>query len=876
MQQTHTDEITPGNSHCHTCGNPPTAGNDPTNPRWELCLECAAVTTVEIPANPVRTGRVPQVVYEGPAWPIAAGLATGEDLWLHQASALTELERGAHTVVATSTASGKSLIFQLWALHNTLTYQDATALIFYPTKALGNDQMRQWGQCCQVLGLPTETIGQIDGDVTMNKRDEIIGSSRIVVMTPDVCHAWLLRKTDARPIKEFLRGLRVIIIDEAHTYENVFGSNSAYLFRRLTSAVDQAEGSQRPQFIAATATIRDPDKHLEKLTGHPFSVIDEHQNGSPRHERVVHHLESGHRGMNSEAQLASLVTSIIKYDPSAQVIAFHDSRQGIERIVQMIDRPGEVMPYRAGYLAQDRRNIEDRLRANTIRAVIATSALELGIDMPDLNYGINLDLPPSRKQFHQRLGRIGRSRPGTFIILTPPGRFREYGETLKEYFNNSVEPSRLYLGNEYITFQQALCLRHELRKSGLDSQIPPDTCEWPEGLETALSTSHGRPPSHLEALASRSNQRPPQLAYGLRSTGEESLEILAQAEKIGSINVSQGIREAYPGAIYRHRGRSYRIEEWARRRRDKTALIRATPVEQTDTRTNPITRRMATVVLDADHIINGRTRANEKGLTTQVRITVTESVEGFEDSRGQAQYYRHLKDLDPRKSRKQLEFPTVGVYIQINEPWFTGDSGEAWQTRRQIGEALRRHLTYQHSIALPDIGTCIENIAIDTGRGLHSPSNGILVYDNIFGGLGLTEDLYREMAKYALQITSSEDGAHSLVSQQNAERFVQWAFKGRASAQSTPPIPGEDDWWQVARPGSEVEVYSTTLNNTVEGIVKGNYWSNGIHYEIEVPGENIRAMDRQLKAVGHNHDWQLWKPGTGEYREMGAELEEGL
>ena len=416
---------------CSRCGQPATAGPDPRHPQREQCIECASLAKVNIPVNLERLAGAPRSVVSGPAWILARGVSREESLWLHQANALNELEGGNNVVVATSTASGKTLIFQLWTMHRLETEgEKTTALVFYPTKALANDQARRWQECCRTIGLEQHTVGQIDGDVQPTQRDAVVQQSRIILATPDVCHAWMLRRVDDPIIGDFLRRLRVIIIDQAHTYESVFGSNSAYLFRRLTAAALHTGAPEPPRFIAATATIQAPGQHLEKLTGADFTVIEEAQNGSPRHPRHLYHLPTDARGGATEAQLAHLVTSIIDNDPEAQVIAFHDSRMGVERIVQRIHRPEEVLPYRSGYLAQDRRNIEARLRDNSIRGVIATSALELGIDMPDLNYGVNLDLPPSRKQFHQRLGRVGRSKPGNFIILARATRFSAYGETL--------------------------------------------------------------------------------------------------------------------------------------------------------------------------------------------------------------------------------------------------------------------------------------------------------------------------------------------------------------------------------------------------------------------------------------------------------------
>ena len=370
---------------CFQCGRPATAGPHPQLPEESWCIQCAALTGISIPDNLERLGNVPSAIARGPAWPIAKGVAQGDALWLHQADALKELEDGNNIVVATSTASGKSLIFQLWTLHRLESEEErATALVFYPTKALANDQARRWQECCQAIGLDPNTVGQVDGDVPKPQRYVVMKRSRIILATPDICHSWMLPRVSDKIIKDFMAQLQVIIIDEAHTYESVFGSNSAYLFRRLTSAALHAGAPKPPRFIAATATILTPDQHLEKLTGAAFTVIEETQNGSPRQAREMYHLPLVPRGDVPEDQLAQLVSDIIDNDPEAQVIAFHDSRMGIERIVQRINRPEEVLPYRSGYLAGDRRKIEARLRDNSIRGIIATSAMELGIDMPDL------------------------------------------------------------------------------------------------------------------------------------------------------------------------------------------------------------------------------------------------------------------------------------------------------------------------------------------------------------------------------------------------------------------------------------------------------------------------------------------------------------
>ena len=223
---------------CRRCGGPATVGEGP----WEgtQCLKCSSISGLDIPATQERRAPVPAEIATGPAWQMIAPVSADRELWLHQAEALGALNRGENVVVATATASGKSLVFQAWTLHGIKASPETTTLVFYPTKALANDQERRWLEACELVGLPRETVGKINGDVGVNRRDPIISRARVVIMTPDVCHAWMTRRADRQSVREFLAKLRNIIIDEAHVYEDVFGSNAAYLFRRLAIAAVNA------------------------------------------------------------------------------------------------------------------------------------------------------------------------------------------------------------------------------------------------------------------------------------------------------------------------------------------------------------------------------------------------------------------------------------------------------------------------------------------------------------------------------------------------------------------------------------------------------------------------------------------------------------
>ena len=191
---------------CRDCGGPATAGEIPWDKGRGQCLGCGSVARLDIPASWERRAPVPVEIAQGPAWRMTGEAGAGGHLWLHQAEALEALDRGENAVVANSTASGKSMVFQAWTLHGIKANPEPTTLVFYPTKALANDQERRWLEACELVGLSPETVGKINGDVGVNRRDPIISRARVVIMTPDVCHAWMTRRADSQVEADDVRG----------------------------------------------------------------------------------------------------------------------------------------------------------------------------------------------------------------------------------------------------------------------------------------------------------------------------------------------------------------------------------------------------------------------------------------------------------------------------------------------------------------------------------------------------------------------------------------------------------------------------------------------------------------------------------------------
>jgi DEAD/DEAH box helicase domain-containing protein len=313
----------------------------------------------------------------------------------------------------------------------------------------------------------------------------------VIVATPDVTHAWLMSNLAKPAHRYFLSKLALVVIDEAHVFDSVFGSNFAYLFRRLAVAARMANRRGEPEpfrVAAASATISNPVEHLAALSGMTFEAVADTSDGSPRYSRQVLHLACGTGQEASSA--ADLQKTLLERSDQGSFLTFIDSRQGAERLAIRTEAE-DVKPYRSGYEGEDRASIEQALRDGSLRGVVSTSALELGINIPHFSVGLNVNVPTSRKSFRQRLGRVGRQKPGAFAVLAEPYAFRRFGTSLSQYYETSVEPAYLYLQNRFIQYAHARCLADELEMlGGSGHKTALSFVYWPEGFKDILDFAY--------------------------------------------------------------------------------------------------------------------------------------------------------------------------------------------------------------------------------------------------------------------------------------------------------------------------------------------------------------------------------------------------
>jgi len=337
-------------------------------------------------------------------------------LYSHQAEAYRLIESGQHIVIATGMASGKTLCYNLPVLQALLADPSARALYLFPTKALAQDQLKN------VRALdPTVKAAIYDGDTPNQQRPEIRKNAAVLITNPDMLHQGILPHHTLW--LQFFRGLRYVVIDEMHSYRGVFGSHVANVIRRLKRIA--AFYGAYPQFILTSATIGNPVELATKLIESPVALID--QDGSPHGKRhfLIYNppLYDEHLGLRTSSIQTGIHFARRMMVDGHQTLIFARTRRTVEMILTYLydTMPAEwrakIRGYRSGYLKNDRREIETGFKTGSIRTVVATSALELGIDIGDLESVIMVGYPGSIATTRQRAGRAGRKQQASLAML---------------------------------------------------------------------------------------------------------------------------------------------------------------------------------------------------------------------------------------------------------------------------------------------------------------------------------------------------------------------------------------------------------------------------------------------------------------------------
>jgi DEAD/DEAH box helicase domain-containing protein len=511
-------------------------------------------------ARPARLVPVPDSLH--PELRAALAAAGVDQLYAHQADTLASAyERD--TIVTTGTASGKSLAFNLPVLDTLAHDRSARALYLYPTKALAQDQAR----ALHALKLPYLRPAIYDGDTPKDERRAIRRRSNLILTNPDMLHVGVL--PNHRSWGDVLANLAWIVVDEAHTYRGVFGSHVANVLRRLRRLA-LAYGTE-PRFVLASATIANPVELAERLTGCDVALVD--RDGAPQHERQIAMWnpplvdESTGARASALGEAADLLADLVERE--VRTICFLRSRRGVELIQKFTrlrledrgraDLAEQVAPYRAGYTPAQRREIEQRLVDGELLAVVATDALELGIDVGALDAAICVTFPGTVASLRQMWGRAGRRGTGLAVYVAGADALDQFFcRHPDEFLDRPVESAILDHESEEIHLAHLCAAAYELPLSPGDEEFLGPRWEAYADRLVKLGQLRERGGRYLPR-----GEGFPAARIPLRSSSPDSVAVVeAEAgEIIGTIETARARAAAHPGAIYLHMGRSYEVEE---------------------------------------------------------------------------------------------------------------------------------------------------------------------------------------------------------------------------------------------------------------------------------------------------------------------------
>lgn len=488
-------------------------------------------------------------------------------LYAHQAQAI-ESAWAQPTIVTTGTASGKSMCFNLPTLDMLCRDAFARALYLYPTKALAQDQAR---------ALASFELGKAvrpaiyDGDTPREARAQIRRSANVVLTNPDMLHVGILPNHGAWA--ELFGRLRVVVVDEAHVYRGVFGSHVANVLRRLLR-IAAAYGSD-VRVMMASATIANPLELAERLTGLPgFALIDGDASPTPRRRMAMWNPpltdESSGARRSSLAEAAELLAGLVR--AGSRAICFMKSRKGVEVLSRLLhdDLAGsdpelaeKVAPYRAGYTPQQRRELERRLMNGELRAIVTTDALELGIDIGELDAAVVVTFPGTVASLRQMWGRAGRRGRGLAVYVAGEDALDQFFcRHPEEFLERPVEAAILDHESPVIYRQHLLCAAHEGPLSRGDAEfLGPRWEAAAEQMESEglLRRRHVGP----DTFVPRDPGEYPAAGVSLRSASPEHFAIVdvSCGELLGTTEATRAHATVHEGAVYMHMGRSYEVKQ---------------------------------------------------------------------------------------------------------------------------------------------------------------------------------------------------------------------------------------------------------------------------------------------------------------------------
>jgi len=650
-------------------------------------------------------------------------------LYSHQQACIEAIRKSESVIVTTSTASGKTLGYMLPILERLLAHPKETCLLIYPLKALANDQLKQIQEMLETMNLKIPAF-IYDGDTPQSQRSTIRSKARIILTNPYELHyilPWHMKWA------HFYSNLHTVVIDEAHTYRGVFGSNFALLIRRLKRVCSYYHS--KLTFVLSSATMQNAQEFSKKLVDETCVLID--QDGS---EKGVKHFVFYNPFKDGQDTKTTLDESrkLFQYclSHNLQTLCFVGSRKSTERIWFQLkqkrnflnqDWLDKISTYRAGYLPEERRLIEKKLKNKQLLGVISTNALEVGIDIGSLDSVIITGYPGSVISTWQQAGRCGRGMEDSYVFLiafqNPLDQYIMKHPT--EFLCRNHEHAIINPHNPYILANHLLCASYELpADSERDSAIfGLDTAPWwnffeEEGLvaKTPLGFSY-------------IGQQPAVSLVSLNSLTNEPFQLYERSNLLETLDKGQVYREAHEGAIFLHFGEPYRVQSvnWITR---KIETIR----EDTD-HTTEVMKEISV------HILQEKETQTWRSLTLKLgNINVKEHYYAYQEK-----HYHQIISQQPL-TLPPLEFDTEALWIEIpDEIIYT------LQKKHTIEDIMGGLHGTEHAMIgiMPFYVMCDRRDigGFSTLQYLPTGKPTIFIYDGFEGGIGLSEEAYRNFTE---------------------------------------------------------------------------------------------------------------------------------
>lgn len=647
-------------------------------------------------------------------------------LYIHQGEAYRRISSGENVIISTSTSSGKTLAFVVPVLDTLLRDPRATSLFLYPTKALTADQFEKFSEMTRGLNIK---CGVYDGDTPSDERSFLRRTSRVLFANPDILHVGIL--PNHANWSKFLSNLRFVVIDEAHYFSGVIGSHLSAVLRRLRRIAHYYGAF--PQFIISSATLGNPEEFSFKLVGERFTTIANDNVYLRRKYFIVFNPELIQKDLNLRKSIYKEAIWVIRtlLRLGLKVIVFVKSRQGVELVTNTLrqslneEEKGLVSSYRAGYTRDTRHQIEKEFKEGSLKVIVTTNALELGIDIGDLDATIIVGYPGSLSSLYQQSGRSGRKNESLTIFMANSDSLDQYIVNNPDFiFSKRFDALEINNENPYILFPHILCAAYEL-------PIEEETDVEYFGNEIRNQVRRMK----QEGLLSEKGNKyfyTDRVSYApkvsIRSTGEENFKLVDENDNIlERISWKRAIEEAYEGAVYLHLAKTYVV-----RKLDLEARIAYLKQQETEYYTDSL-------AIESIEIVNMKTQKQYKDFEIYYGdVLVTEIVRG---------YVKKQFITDRRIGTEPLELPRITFYTKAL--WFPIEKNYSMLLKAANADLVGSIHALEH-LLIGVMGAIVACDRKDVGGVSHPlhPDTAmptIFVYDGVEGGIGISEKAFEKI-----------------------------------------------------------------------------------------------------------------------------------